>query len=145
MAARTVLRKRLAGEIGAALTRWCQSDMVWGEDDCLMALANIYMAALGVDPAAAWRGRYRTERGARRLMGKGGVLKATTKGAGSVGWRRIAPAKALPGDLGVARTVNGAAGVIRHGDYWIGRRDRGFSAVDDRAVAAAWRVTCRRS
>lgn len=138
-------RRLLIRAIDAALADWCESDMTWGTDDCLMGLANIYVVALGIDPASAWRGRYRTERGARRVMGRGGVLRAVGHGARSVGWQRIKPAEARPGDLGVARTINGHAGVIRHRRDWLGRRDRGFTAIPPEYVVTAWRATCPRS
>lgn len=133
-------RDVLALEIDAALARWQASPMRWGRDDCALALAEIYRRALGKDPAAPLRGRYRTERGARRLVGRRGMLGTVALAARRMSWRRIAPAAAAPGDLGLVLTDAGPACVIRGRGHWLNRIDYGFSAHPDQAIARAWSV-----
>lgn len=133
-------RQRLLEATDAAMAAWCGSAMIWGRDDCLMALADIYRMALGRDPGARWRDRYDSEAGAAAFLGKRGVARPIGQAARAMGWKRIAPERALPGDLGIGRSVTGMAGIIRHRRDWIGRMDFGFSAIAPRDVVAAWRV-----
>lgn len=133
------VRRRLSERIRVALAEWCASDVVWGKSDCLMSLADIYRDVLHKDPAEPFRGRYTTERGARRVMGRGGVPGTVRAAARRMGWSRIEPAHARVGDLGVAMTANGPAGVIHYAGGWVGRHDRGFARLT--IVKAAFRVT----
>jgi hypothetical protein len=131
----------LVAATDAAMVRWAESSMAWGTDDCLMALADIYRDALGCDPGERWRGRYDTEAGAILLMGKRGVPGLAGRAARTMGWKRIAVERALPGDFGVAMTATGRpAGVIRHRKGWVGRIDHGFSVSMDGTILTAWRV-----
>jgi hypothetical protein len=41
----------------------------WGSNDCLLFAADAVLACTGVDPAAAWRGRYGSEAEGEVLMG----------------------------------------------------------------------------
>ena len=42
----------------------------WGENDCCLFVADVCLAACDKDPAAAYRGRYSTEIGAKRVLAK---------------------------------------------------------------------------
>ena len=42
----------------------------WGKNDCCLFVADVCLAACDKDPAAAYRGRYRTEIGAKRVLAK---------------------------------------------------------------------------
>lgn len=46
---------------------------VWGNWDCCLFAADAVLALTGVDHAATFRGRYRTERGARLALRKQGL------------------------------------------------------------------------
>jgi hypothetical protein len=134
------VRARLADEIDAALQHWTGLPFVWGESDCALAIADIYRIALGVDPAAAWRGRYDCETGAKIVLGRRGLRAALSGAARTLGWKRIAAENARPGDLGMVRTTLGPACAIRHRDLWAARGDRGFSLVSDAKVLLAWSI-----
>lgn len=68
---------RLVEAIEAARAR----PFVWGENDCATVVADVRKALTGDDMAAEWRGRYRTARGAMRLirsMGHATLAEAVT-------------------------------------------------------------------
>jgi hypothetical protein len=127
--------------------------MVWGVDDCMLAVADVVRGLTGRDPARRFRGRYRTRRGAVRVLGRGGTLKAAIGSARALRWRRIAPGTAKPGDVGLAaltvknargRTVTAfAAMVCRAPGWFVGRNERGFTALPDSRVAFAWSIRRR--
>lgn len=135
---------RFAHECAAAADRWCGSPIVYGRDDCLMALAAIVLAVTAKDTAAEYRGRYRTKAGAARVLGAAGVPGAMLKGAKALRYVRIAPETARPGALGVVKAAEGFAGVIYDGASWLGRVDNGFSSLPHAAVSVAWGPKCRR-
>jgi hypothetical protein len=125
--------------IRAALAEWCTTPVRYGVDDCCLAAANIYAAVLGIDPAARWRGRYRTRRGAQRQLGKEGIIGTLASVAKAHGWRRIRPSAAKTGDLGIIRTAEGPAVAIRYAGRWHNHVDYGFFAADRAAIA--WSVS----
>jgi hypothetical protein len=114
--------------------------ITWGFDDCLMWLADIYVEALGRDPAEAYRGRYRTAAGACHVLGCGGVPAALEACGVEMDWPEIDPKQASVGDLGMIDTLEGAAGVIFYQGFWVGRVDYGFSVWRTPCVTRAWRV-----
>lgn len=69
----------LARELEAAAAR----PFSWGEFDCLVFAGDVCRALTGRDPAAGWRGRYRTPGGAVRLLRArhGGDLEAAVTAA----------------------------------------------------------------
>lgn len=73
----------------------------WGCMDCGLFMADGVVAITGWDPAAAFRGRYKTARGAagalRRYAG-GGLADAMGKALAEPGWSEIRPAYAQRGD-----------------------------------------------
>ena len=133
-------RARYAEEIARALPLWAQTAAAWGKDDCALALADIDIAVQGIDPAAPYRGRYRTEKGAQRVLGKAGLLGGWGRAARRFKWPRITPDAALDGDRGVAVTPAGVTSVIRYCGRWFARSDRGNLMVLDTKVMRAWRV-----
>lgn len=143
-AAQAAVPAPFAAAIAAALKRSCASAVVWGRDDCLMWLADIYLEATGVDPAGPWRGRYASRAGALRLLGAGGVRAAVHDAARRMGWQPVAPDQAEAGALGLIETEDGPAGVIFDGRIWVGRVDYGFSGWHGALVAEAWSVPCRK-
>lgn len=58
----------------------------WGERDCLMFICNWIKLARGIDPAAPYRGHYRTELGCLRILKRDGgvreIMRARTKACG---------------------------------------------------------------
>lgn len=72
----------------------------WGVLDCMLFPADWVLLATGHDPAAGWRGRYRTELGAAQLIRRGGGLPAMTRQAMT---RWPATTAAERGDVGLIR------------------------------------------
>lgn len=95
---------------------------------------------LGRDTAEGWRGRYRSAAGARRVLGKGGVLGMAAEVAERQGWRAIPPARARDGDRGIGATLGGLTCMIRYRGFWVGRCDRGNWLVTDDQIIKAWSI-----
>ncbi len=70
----------------------------WGVSDCALFAADVVEAMTGVDPAARWRGKYKTPRGSMRF-GKGDPANVVEKIASENHWTEIVPAFAQRGDL----------------------------------------------
>lgn len=129
-----------AARLGAFLEAAARTPFAWGEDDCCLFLAN-WARALGYpDPAAHLRGRYRTERGCRRVLARaGGVAAVVADCAGRAGL--VATTTPQAGDVGVveADTANGvrALGGLCLGRRWAMRAEAGLVVASPR-VLAAW-------
>lgn len=134
-------REALQCAVRSAVNTWCTERFVWGQSDCLLSLSDIIESARGYDPAAIFRGRYRTRHGAYRVTREyGGPAGALEAMALEVGWHEIDPRHAKVGDVGTY--VNGPAsgGVIKDVSLWLGRTETGFAAVPTERVERAWRV-----
>jgi hypothetical protein len=145
---RVLIERRIVAAMEAA----CRAPMRWGVDDCALWVADILRPALGFDPVAAFRGRYRTRLGAWRVLGRDGLLGRIRIVAKARQWRPIAPADALVGDLGLApvRPAGGggpvlAAVICRAPGWFVGRNEQGFTGLPAGQVAHAWRLPRRRS
>jgi hypothetical protein len=147
--ARAIIRQRYAEEIAKAMPLWSGTPAVWGKDDCALALANIDVIVIGRDPAEPYRGHYRSARGAKRVLGKAGLLGAWGKAARRLGWRRLKITRtrakvdvigAADGDRAVAVTPAGVSTVIRYRGRWIGRSDYGNLMVSNNKIIRAWSV-----
>lgn len=122
------------------MAAWSGEPSIWGRDDCMLAVANIDLIVLGTDTAKGWRGRYRSAAGAKRIMGKRGVLGTALRVAKAMGWRSIDPAAAQDGDRGIGATPGGVTCLIRYRGFWVGRADRGNWLISDREMIKAWRI-----
>jgi hypothetical protein len=118
-----------------------------GANDCLIWAADWVILIGHPDPAAPYRGRYRSWRGARGFVREaGGMLAITEAGARRAGLTRIDPADAIGGDLGLGFMGESLwpgepSVLIRAGAYWgalTGRCGVVIGAPD--ALMAAWRV-----
>lgn len=136
-----VLEDRLSAFLDEA-AGWSHA---WGEHDSMLLIADWMVRATGRDPAAAWRGRYRTALGARRIIkregGKTALLQAAFDAAGCA--RRIHPGEARAGDVGLVEVLTACgkiepAGAICGGALWMVQGVRGLIAGPVEAVAA-WR------
>lgn len=128
---------RFEFEIREATARW-RGPFRWGKDDCLIALADIYRSVIGIDLAAAYRGRYRSEKGAARVLGRRGVPGALAGAARRMGYVSVPQARAKTGGLGMAATPGGPTGVIRYREFWIGRADGGVRSFPADQIIRAW-------
>ncbi|RRH71989.1 DUF6950 family protein [Falsigemmobacter faecalis] len=69
MVQRLTRRSDWRGRLSAELDRQRRAPFAWGRQDCALGLASGAVLALtGEDLAAAWRGQYRSERGALRAL-----------------------------------------------------------------------------
>lgn len=135
-------REALEQAIRRGVLRWSDTDFAWGVADCLLSLADIILDARGYDPAAPFRGRYKTRIGAIRVTREfGGFDGALEAMAFEHHWREISPRRAMIGDIGLLKQASGAVGgVIKDVNLWIGRKERGFIALPAHRVERAWRV-----
>lgn len=138
-------RAHLESAVLTGMARAGQDVMRWGRDDCALWTSDAVRAALGYDPAAPWRGRYKTRAGALRVLGPKGILGAMRAAARRHKWKRISPAMAQPGDMGLAWTeVHGrlvlATVICRARGWFVGRNERGWTAMRAEHVAGAWSV-----
>lgn len=74
---------------------------VWGESDCLLTAAACIEAVTGQDIMAPWRGRYKTEAGAARLMRKEGCENVEDVLGKFFGLPAVGTLLAQRGDVGV--------------------------------------------
>jgi hypothetical protein len=135
------MREALAREIERARIQAASEPMVWGRDDCLMWLANIHRNVTGDDPGEPYRKLYSDEAGAKRVMGRFGVLGTLQGVARRLGWTRINPERADTGDWGAVMTNEGLTGVIcvKPG-WWCQRHGEGIAMYRTEIVKRAWRV-----
>lgn len=88
----------------------------WGETDCLMILADWVRLNHGVDPAAAYRGRYHSEDEYRALLKEGGgIVPTVNRALAQIDISRTDDPK--PGDIGIIR----APTMVRRGRVHLGR------------------------
>lgn len=133
------LRRRLAYHLDKARQACAGDAATWSIDDCGIWQADIQLAATGFDPAKAYRGRYKTQRGAHRALGLLGLPMALQRLAGRA--RRIEPASARIGDVGLISAGKAFSCVrLLHRNEWIGRSPIGWAMVPTDMVRMAWRA-----
>ncbi len=113
-----------------------------GQHDCALFAAGAVQAMTGHDPAAAWRGRYTTLRGGLRVLRRAGFRDHIKVVATQ--FPQTPLAQALPGDLAVIDTDNGAAfgsalGVVQGEAIYVLGPD-GLGLVARNAATRAFRV-----
>ena len=133
-------RTQVANRIVSAMDDAAATPMQWGVDDCALWVANILQPVVGYDPAAAVRGRYRSRRGSMRITGREGLIGQLRSMAKRRKWKRIDPALAQSGDVGLAWTLLDGKAVLatmicRDRDWFVGRSERGFSAIPAGRIA----------
>lgn len=135
----------LLDRLSAFLDAEAGHDHVWGRRDSMLLVADWMAAATGKDPAAPWRGRYRTPRGALRIIrAAGGKDALLADGFARVGCARaIAVEDAVSGDVGLVAVMTARGrvepvGAIRSGDCWVVRGSRGLLGGAAQAFSA-WR------
>lgn len=108
----------------------------WGEFDCCLFAADCAVAVCGTDPAEQYRGKYKTEAGAKRLIKKNhGSLEA----AWDACFARVPPAFVQRGDIALYQSPTGrAVAVFWANEYW-STTDDGVARVACEPLAV-WRV-----
>lgn len=110
----------------------------WGKWDCLMFVAAWVRERRGDDPAQPWRGRYRSEFGAARMMlEQGGMVPLMAFGLGALGMQRTNEPKR--GDVAVVNGAEGETGAIILGVNSASIGHRGLF-VRRAPIVAAWSV-----
>lgn len=138
-------RRRLEAALLNAIDAACAEPMRWGEDDCALWCAGVLRGALDYDPAADFRGRYRSRKGAHRRLGRGGLAGALRKVGKRHGWKVIKPAQAQVGDIGLADVIyegkKAASCVICRSPGWfVGRNEFGITALPASKVRIAFKI-----
>ncbi len=84
------------------ITRKAAVAWAWGGADCALFVADWIVEARGVDPAAAWRGRYASAGGCERLLRReGGLEEVFARLAERHGFTERAMADAQEGDVAI--------------------------------------------
>lgn len=121
---------------------------VWGQLDCVLALADWVLASgRNRDPAEGFRGTYSTEDDCVAvLQAQGGVLRVVARSADDLCLERVDPAAAPPGSIAVVRYGRKGQRTHHYGAIrtpsgrWAIKLNDGLMFVSDVGVAAAWRV-----
>ncbi|MGO4127803.1 hypothetical protein AB4Z01_25640 [Inquilinus sp. YAF38] len=112
---------------------------VLGRMDCSLWAADWVLRQTGVDLAASWRGTYGTEREYMRLLlAEGGLVRVAATAMTRLGARRVAPADARAGDVGIIVTERGPALAIRGQLAWMAKTGDQLSTTPD--ASFAWRI-----
>lgn len=111
--------------------------IIWGANDCCMAVSDTYQSLLGLDLMARWRGRYTTRRGAIRIVRKDGhkaIEEAIVATAEELGFSEVD--RPADFDLGLVQIRDDVSGedmicpAIYLDRWWNMRGPHGFLSVD---------------
>lgn len=108
----------------------------WGEFDCCVFAAECSIAICGVDPLELYRGKYRTETGAKRALVKThGSIEALWDAA----FERVPAALAQRGDVALYDGPEGrGVAVLWAGEWWSTAED-GVARIDC-VPLVVWRI-----
>lgn len=109
-----------------------------GRHDCALFAAGAVAAMTGEDPAAGWRGRYRTTRGGLRVLRAAGHRDHLALAAAL--FEGIPPAFARMGDLAAVPGQGGPALGVVQGEGVFVLTPAGMGLVPLTAATAAWRL-----
>lgn len=109
-----------------------------GSHDCALFAAGAIAAMTGADPAAGYRGRYRSTRGGLRVLRRAGL--ADHLALADRHFARIAPAFARAGDLAAVAEAGGPCLGIVQGERIYVLRPEGLATVPLTTAVTAWRV-----
>ena len=127
----------------AALQAKRGEPFAWGRNDCATFACDIAEAVCGVDFADPLRGRYKTRRGAARVLkgfAGGGLDVAAEKIAVQHGRPEVAPSMARRGDLVLIDTDLGLALGVCVGESIASAGPDGVALMPLSAARRAWRV-----
>lgn len=109
----------------------------WGAHDCLLFVADCVMAMTGVDYAERFRGRYKTEIGAYRLLKKLGGMESVLDAYLGV---RVNIKMAKRGDVVLLDVGHGLTGAICLGATAVSVGPDRMRHVPMRHAVSAWSV-----
>lgn len=136
-----------AEALGRLLAQRQRAPFAWGVHDCCLWAADAVRAQVGIDPAAALRGRYATALQARRvILAAGGSLRGIASAA--LGEPLRSPMLACAGDVGLTlgpaatEDEDRAALAVCLGGWWAAPGAQSLALLPMSAALAAWRVGC---
>ena len=120
------------------IEKYRSSPFVCGESDCCLAVANIVKAYTGVDIAETFRGKYKTELGARRALKRyaGGDIKS----AADLILERVPVEQASRGDIGLVTTDSGESLAVLFNQRAWAMSLSGMVDLPISSVICAWRI-----
>lgn len=125
--------------LDAFLEKMAATPFVDGQSDCVLTVADWIVLNGHPDPAAPYRGRYRTALGRERLLKRSSGLHALMA-AGAVR-SGLLPAKApVRGDVGTLRYGGQVLAGICLGSRWAVKSSRGLDALQPDEILFAWSV-----
>lgn len=128
-----------AADLGAFLETVAARPFKDGRHDCLLTVADWVQAMTGRDPAAPYRGRYRTALGRERLLRRlGGMEAVMSDGAARTGL--LATDHPVTGDVGLIRHRGQALAAIHTEGLWAVQSSAGLTVLTADAVIQAWRA-----
>lgn len=134
------------GDLAAFLDEAMRARFSPGVFDCLLFPANWLVSCGRPDPAIAYRGRYQTELGWRRLASRAGGLGVLVEREMAAGGF-VPTSAAVAGDVGLVEVTTpagaGPAGAIFTGAGWTVLRRGGGLTCGPYPVLNAWSADCR--
>lgn len=117
-------------QLSAHLRRLAAEPFQYGRCDCLLALADWVALRTGVDLGGEFRGKYKNERGWKRIVVRaGGMRTFVGELLLRVGWLEVTDPR--PGDIGVliVSADRGPCGALRGERHWHMKTASGLAAV----------------
>ncbi len=133
----------MAARLTAFIREAMRREFIWGERDCILFCTDWVQVVTGIDPAARWRGSYKSEAEAQTIIdGFGSLVALCDEGYAGI-LERCEPETAL---VGVITSIEGDIGAIRSGLSWVVLTERGIGRVriDLADYLAAWGLPCQR-
>lgn len=110
----------------------------WGVSDCITLVSDVALAITGEDPMGASRGRYKTEKGATKVLKKLGYDNVAEALAAS--FPEIPPASAKRGDCGVVEVDGVMSSVVVMGSHLVGKSVNGAILTSPTRLTRAFKV-----
>ncbi|MBU1040147.1 MAG: hypothetical protein KKF77_03485 [Proteobacteria bacterium] len=130
---------RLVAQVEAARQR----PFAWGGADCCLTACDMVQAMTGVDPAAHFRGRYKTKAGAFRALkafAGGGLEETAQRITTGLAMPEVPPLAAQRGDVCLVETLQGPALGICLGAQVAVQGPLGLALLPMHQALRAWRV-----
>jgi hypothetical protein len=110
-----------------------EASFEWGTHDCAMFAADAVLAVTGEDPAAEFRGKYKSESGAAKIL-KTANLEALADA------RFARTERPIVGDIGLVTLPHSGQGALAvyGGQFWHVPGDRGLAQF--RHAIVSWKV-----
>lgn len=130
----------MSAALSSFLRDLAREPFTYGQNDCVLALANWWRSNHQIDPGERLRGTYSDLEGCEEVLAaEGGVLRLVRRVTKATGMRRIiTPA---PGDIAVVRFQGKHFGAIRTPTgKWAIKAGDGLIVTQDCRLVAAWSV-----